>query len=165
MFLSLSTAWIIALNILAWPFIQLSLGAIFTRLPRKYFKSSLVWCEWLPWERSRKFWKILHINRWKTLLPDGASWFSSGFPKKQLKSSSNNYLQKFMLETRRGEGSHWVMLFCSPIFMIWNPPWAFYIMLSYGILSNVPPILVQRYNRLRIQNVLLARNYKKDSLF
>lgn len=55
--------------------------------------------------------------------------------------------------------AHWTMLLAAPVFFLWNPWWADLIMVAYGVLANVPCILVQRHNRLRFARVL-ARQHR-----
>ena len=43
---------------------------------------------------------------------------------------------------------------CSPLFLLWNPPLAAALLVTYGVLVNVPFILIQRYNRFRTQSLL-----------
>jgi glycosyl-4,4'-diaponeurosporenoate acyltransferase len=42
------------------------------------------------------------------------------------------------------------MLLTAPVFCLWNPTWAFLILLTYGLLANLPCIATQRYNRARL---------------
>ena len=42
----------------------------------------------------------------------------------------------------------------SPLFFLWNRPWVGGLMVAYGILGNLPCILVQRYNRLRLTRLI-----------
>jgi glycosyl-4,4'-diaponeurosporenoate acyltransferase len=37
---------------------------------------------------------------------------------------------------------------------LFNPPIGDYIMAAYGILANIPFIIIQRYNRIRLVKVL-----------
>ena len=48
---------------------------------------------------------------------------------------------------------------CSPLFVLWNPPLAAGILVTYGVLVNLPFIVIQRYNRIRTTALLerLAR--------
>lgn len=94
--------------------------------------------------------RVLHIRRWKHLLPDGAPWVGGAFPKQRLASKHPAYLLRFALESRRGELAHWTMLACTPVFYLWNPVWAAILMTFYGLAANLPCILVQRYNRIVI---------------
>jgi glycosyl-4,4'-diaponeurosporenoate acyltransferase len=45
------------------------------------------------------------------------------------------------------------MLLFSLVFFIWNPWWVGIVMIVYAILVNVPCIIIQRYNRIRLKRV------------
>lgn len=47
---------------------------------------------------------------------------------------------------------------CGLIFILWNPPLAAGLLVTYGVLVNLPFILIQRYNRFRIQSLLERRH-------
>ena len=64
------------------------------------------------------------------------------------------YLRRFLSETCRAELSHWIAVVIGLNFFIWNPWYVGLIMLVYGLATNLPFILVQRYNRLRLRAVL-----------
>lgn len=151
-------ALIWAANLLGWPLIHLTIGSIALRLP-----SSLFACDsWLTaprrWERDGRLYRDwLAIRKWKALLPDGAPWLGS-YARKRLDSRDSRYLAEFQLETRRAELAHWSMLCCLPIFFLWNPPWACFVMAAYAIAANLPCIAAQRYNRVALRRVLQARN-------
>ena len=57
-------------------------------------------------------------------------------------------------ETRRAELAHWWALWCSPLFLLWNPPLAAALLVSYGVLVNLPFIAIQRYNRFRTEALI-----------
>jgi len=50
------------------------------------------------------------------------------------------------------------MLLCTPVFYLWNPPWACVVMTLYGFAANLPCILVQRANRIKIERILRGAN-------
>lgn len=87
------------------------------------------------------------------MLPDGAAWFAGGFSKKRFASKDKDYLIRFALETCRGEWAHWTTIAALPLFLIVNPLWAQIVMAVYAIASNMPCIIVQRYNRNQIQRI------------
>jgi glycosyl-4,4'-diaponeurosporenoate acyltransferase len=148
-------AWVITLNIVGWPVIQVSLAWAFTRMPVTWFNPGVAHA----WELGGRFYeRVLGIKRWKDRLPDAARWFSGGFAKGQLVDTHPDYLCRFVRETRRGELCHWFALACAPVFFVWNPWWADLVMVGYGLLANVPCILAQRYNRLRLQRLLSRRS-------
>ena len=151
------TALVWAANVLGWPVIQLGIARVCLALPAERFAEG----GWLyrvrGWEREGRVYEDwLAVRRWKRMLPDGASWFG-GFAKKKLTGHSAAYLRTFVAETRRAEFAHWCMLFCFPIFFLWNPPWACGVMFAYAVLANLPMIIVQRYNRAVLERVLGRR--------
>ena len=146
--LDLPIHWIVALNVLLWPTIQLGLALAWTRLPAEWLKPPTS----LAFEEQGRFYqRAFNIRRWKDLLPDGASWLGGGFAKANLKQRSPEYIQRFIVETWRGELCHWCAFAFVPLFFLWNPWWGNAIIIFYVIAANLPCILVQRYNRARMQ--------------
>jgi glycosyl-4,4'-diaponeurosporenoate acyltransferase len=96
----------------------------------------------------------LRIKSWKDALPEAGSLFGGGFSKRRLVRHDRAYLERFVVETRRAELTHWGILALSPVFFAWNPWWLALAMLGYGIGANVPCLLVQRYNRCRLTRIL-----------
>ena len=148
MLLDLSIPWIVTLNALGWPIIQLGLAWGWTRLPAEYLKPPAP----LAFEAKGRFYERgFAIRRWKDKLPDGASWLSGGFAKANLQQRSPEYVRRFIVETWRGELCHWCALAFVPLFFLWNPWWGNLIIILYAVTANLPCILVQRYNRARMQ--------------
>jgi glycosyl-4,4'-diaponeurosporenoate acyltransferase len=104
------------------------------------------------WYRRR-----LRIHRWKDRLPEAGALFAGGLSKRQLPSYDVAGLELFARETRRAELAHWWALCCGPVFVLWNPPVASALLIGYGVVVNLPFVLIQRYNRFRIQALLRAR--------
>lgn len=102
------------------------------------------------------------MQRWKGLLPDGASWLG-GRSKKNVASRTFTELTTFAIETRRAEVAHWCMLLCTPVFYVWNPRWACIIMTAYGVAANLPCILVQRANRIKVARILERSGAQKGT--
>jgi glycosyl-4,4'-diaponeurosporenoate acyltransferase len=145
---------LIALNAGAWLVIHLGAAWAGTRLPVRLFRPSAPCFRIRPWERrGRVYDRVLRVKAWKDRLPDGASWFSGGFPKRRLLSRDPQYLRRFLQETCRGEAVHWAVLALFPLFFLWNPWWAGLINLAYALLANLPCIVTQRYNRARMDFV------------
>jgi glycosyl-4,4'-diaponeurosporenoate acyltransferase len=151
MLIDLPFSAVVTLNVIGWPIIQFSLAWIFTYLPLPWFTPPRSYA----WEcQGRIYEKCFAIKRWKDRLPDGASWLSNGFSKAKLVNKTPEYLRRFIRETWRGEVCHWFAIAMTPIFFVWNPLWADLVMIAYAILANLPCILAQRYNRVRLTNVL-----------
>jgi glycosyl-4,4'-diaponeurosporenoate acyltransferase len=135
-------------NIGGWPAIHLILAKIFLTIPLHRFRADNFITAPQPWEQNGRLYRnVLSIHKWKALLPDGAPWLG-GSSKRHLASNDRTALESFCSETRRAELAHWAMLACTPVFFLWNPPWACGVMLLYGLAANLPCILAQRYNRL-----------------
>jgi glycosyl-4,4'-diaponeurosporenoate acyltransferase len=147
--IELPIAWTIALNALGLPALQLGCAWAFTRMPDGWFTPPHP-----RRDRSRGYEKILGIKRWKDRLPDGASWFKGGFAKASLQRRDPAHLARFLRETWRGELCHWTVLAFIPLFFLWNPWWGDLVIALYALAANLPCILVQRYNRHRLQRAL-----------
>jgi len=143
-------------NVLGWPVIQLSIGFVAVRIPPQVFACDTWLTAPRSWERDGHMYRDLFaIRKWKSLLPDGAPWLG-GSAKKKLLKRNPTALAQFLIETRRAEIAHWCMLGCLPIFFIWNPQWARWVMTAYALAANLPCILVQRYNRFILNRIARA---------
>ncbi len=149
--IELPIAWIIALNVGGWLAVQLGLAWAFTKMPAAWFNPGPVW----RWEQEGRFYEVaFRIKAWKDHLPDAARWFEGGFAKRALARTQPDYLERFARETWRGELCHWAAITCAPAFFLWNPWWGDLIVVAYALVANLPCIVVQRYNRARLQRVL-----------
>lgn len=150
-------------NLLGWPLIQLSASYMILRLPTEWFARDTWLTAPRAWEyRGHIYRRLLRIQRWKSLLPDGAPWLG-GFAKGRFKHRDIAYVERFMLETRRAEWTHWCVLGFIPAFLPWNPPWARMVMVAYAVAANLPCILAQRYNRFALGRIaLLMRRVTVD---
>jgi len=113
---------------------------------------------WLYKERKwevggRIYQRCFKIKTWKGLLTDGAALNKNKFQKKHLGNPNAMYIRRFIAETCRAELIHWVIFIFSPLFFIWNEWWIGMIMIAYGFLVNVPCIVTQRYNRIRLKRI------------
>jgi glycosyl-4,4'-diaponeurosporenoate acyltransferase len=150
---------VLAANLLGWPVLHLAVSRLAIHIP----ESLVVRDNWLTKPRS---WELdghlyrdwVGIRKWKRLLPDGGPWVG-GFSKKRLHERNHRYFEQFILETRRAELAHWCMLGCFPIFFLWNPLWARWVMGIYAVSANLPCILAQRYNRLTLHRVAYSGRF------
>jgi glycosyl-4,4'-diaponeurosporenoate acyltransferase len=154
----LSSQIAIMLDIVGWLVIHLGVAKALNGVKIERFNPDA----WLY--RERKFEKngqlytgLFRIKRWKDRLPDGAAIFKKGFRKKHLLASDPEYLGLFLRETCRAELTHWIVIFISPVFFLWNLEWVGWIMILYALLVNLPCIIAQRYNRIRIAGILKYR--------
>jgi glycosyl-4,4'-diaponeurosporenoate acyltransferase len=152
---------LILINAVSWLVLQLSIAAAVTRISAERFANDNLLYHVRAWEIGF-YRRWLRIRKWKRMLPDGAPWVGGSFSKKHLDMRDTIYLQRFAVETRRGEIAHWLMLFCFPLFYFWNPPWALMIIAVYAVAANLPCIFVQRYNRETIRRLLLRHRTFPD---
>lgn len=151
MLIELPVGWIVLLNALGWPVIQMGLAVGFTRMPTSWFDPPQAF----GWEnRGAVYEKYFGIRRWKDRLPDAARWFGGGFAKGHLAGAEKMYLERFIRETWRGELCHWSAMVFTPLFFVWNPWWGNGVIVIYVLAANFPCILAQRYNRIRIRRLL-----------
>lgn len=101
--------------------------------------------------------RVLRINRWKDRLPEAGGLLRGGLSKRALPSADQGGLPRFVAETRRAELAHWMAAAGGPLFALWNPLPIAAVMVLYGVVVNVPFIIIQRYNRIRVCRVLRSR--------
>jgi glycosyl-4,4'-diaponeurosporenoate acyltransferase len=154
MLIHLPTHITIPIDVAAWFVIHMGVSYFMARLPLPWFDPN----SWLyrrrNWERNGKFYeKCFRLQSWKKLLPDGAAIFQYGFEKKRLKERGRDYLDSFLRETCRAELTHWIVFLFGPLFFLWNIRWVGMVMILYAALANMPCIITQRYNRIRLQRI------------
>lgn len=149
---------IILIDIFGWLAIQMMLWVISSRFPRRWFETPTHFYKtpkWFIWFLDH----ILLIRIWQPHLPEGADTFDkNGFTKNKIKSSDNNYLELYVVETRRGEFAHYLPILFILLFIPFNPLWALLIQLIYICLINLPCAFSMRYNRHRIERILSRKN-------
>lgn len=149
---------------LIWTGFHLGAGYVAQRLPGRLFADVPLVSREYGWEDSGQLYERLGIRCWKDHLPEAGAFLRGGFPKRHLQSGDPVYLGQFALETCRAECSHWLTWSLALTFFAWNPWEVGVVMLIYGAASNLPCILVQRYNRIRLRRVArtLARRAQRD---
>ena len=152
--LELPMIWIVILNVLLWPVIQVALAWGFTRMPVCWFNPPVT----PAFETAAFYEKFLLIKHWKNLLPDGADWIGGAFNKSQLRATDREYLHRFIIESWRGELCHGCALLFVPVFFLWNPWWGNCVILAYALIANLPCLIAQRYNRIRLRRLLARIN-------
>ncbi|HEY1278804.1 MAG TPA: hypothetical protein VGF22_03970 [Acidimicrobiales bacterium] len=156
--MTLSLGAAVAVDAAAWCAVQIASGYAVHLLPdRRLDADGWLWRE-RRFERGGRFYRrTLRVPRWKHLLPEAGRVFAGGFDKRSLHRRDFDYLDQYRRETRRAELGHWLALAPLPLFALWNPPVLWPAMALYATAVNLPCIVSQRYNRLRISRVLQAR--------
>lgn len=155
---------LVAVNIIAWPVIQLGWAFAGTRAAASRFKPDFWLFRIYPFEHGGDLYqRLFGVKRWKDRLPDGATWFKGGVPKARLGSSNLRALDQFIVETCRGESVHWAAFLSASVFFLWNEAWVGWIMVGYGAATNLPCIAAQRYNRARLRRARTRRARQRSN--
>lgn len=139
------------------------------RLPRERLeRDEWIWRLGRVEAGGRAYERVLRIKRWKDRLPEAGALFRGGFSKRRVERHDRAYLAEFAAATRRAELAHWAIVALAPTFFLWMPLfgmpwWLATAMFGYGLVANVPCILVQRYNRARLERVLRPTR-RRDSV-
>ena len=150
--------WLIGLlDVVAWGFFHAVTGYAAHRLPAHRLTQDRGLLRLRSFENPGGYRRLLRIHRWKDRLPEAGALFADGVSKRELGALDEDGLEAFARETRRAELAHGWAMACSPIFLLWNPAMASVLLVAYGVLVNAPFILIQRYNRLRIDRLLTRR--------
>lgn len=160
--LFLPPGWTILLCFVLWPLIQYTLAYLCHGLPdRVYHKDFWLFRGYKIEADGALYNRVFRISRWKHLLPDGSiAPQKEKYRKKHLKDFSVEGLEKFLLESRRAELTHWLPIPFFWIFGLIAPFEVIWYMLAYALAVNVPCILVQRYNRPRVERLLVKKRRK-----
>ena len=105
----------------------------------------------LSWEKNGRFYdNVFHIRQWKDYIPSVSS-----FNKKNLSPNPDiTYLYRFILESVRAELCHILAIIFSFAIMFITPPSADRKILLWTVAVNIPCIMIQRFNRPRLEEVL-----------
>ncbi len=152
----LPLGWTVFLDVVVWAAWSTLVGLSAHLLPVRVFARDGWWLRLRPAEHDGRLYRRLRINRWKDRLPEAGALFAGGFSKRSVSMRDPAYFERFVVETRRAEATHWWVMGAGPFFLLWNPPALGVVMVLYALVANVPCLLVQRYNRGRLLR-LLAR--------
>jgi glycosyl-4,4'-diaponeurosporenoate acyltransferase len=154
----------VAVDAAAWCAAQVTAGYAVHRLPDAWLDVDRRLFRTRPFERDGRFYRTrLHVPRWKRLLPEGGAVFRGGVDKRALGGGRPEDLVRYRRETRRAELGHWLAMAPLPLFALWNPPGLWPAMAAYAVAVNLPCIVSQRYNRVRIERVLSRANGSRSS--
>jgi len=150
----------VALSFVVWAVVPLLFALVCLRLPERWFEPGRFLWRAHAWEREGRIYEnLFHVRRWKHLLPDGGGvWKKRGYRKRNLTDYSEENLRRFLLESARGELTHWLGITPFWLFGLFAPGYVVWIMLAYALAVNLPCIVAQRYNRPRVF-MLLRRLY------
>lgn len=153
--ITLTDGWAALVSTVVWAVVGVTIGFVAHKLPPERFAHDGRLTRLRGFERDGRWYeRYLRIRRWKDRLPEGGATFAGGFSKRSLASRRRDLLERFVVETRRAELTHWWVLATALLHFVWCPWWLGLIMVGFGVVANVPCLVVQRYNRARLTRVL-----------
>ena len=131
----LSDIWTLILCFVLWPIFQTGAALICFYLPDKFFLPESFFYRTHNFEKNGRIYeKIFFVKRWKHLLPDGGRAFGiSGFKKKKMEKFSIEYMERFLIESARGEMTHWIAILPFWFFGFFTPMPVVWFMLFYAL--------------------------------
>lgn len=155
-------AVVVLVDSAVWAGWSLLVGFTASRVPAERLERDGWFTRPRAWERGGRAYARIGITRWKDRVPDAGAVFRGGTAKRSLVRRSDASLARFAAETRRAELVHWSVAAIAPLFVLWNPPRIFAVMVVYAVVANVPCVAIQRYNRARILRILERRAARRD---
>lgn len=148
----------VAIDCVAWAVVGTATGYLWHRRPASRLAADGFVTRPRRFEQGGRWYeRRLRIRSWKRYLPEAGGLFRGGYSKRTLRSRSTAELQRFRIETRRAELTHWCVVAWTPLFALWNPPALFVAMVLYAVVANGPCTAAQRYNRARLTRMLDRR--------
>ena len=123
------------------------------RVPRTWFNADAFPFKSFGWEKEGQIYEKIGIQWWKNRTPDMSKYIRRAFPKQGNLLRNPEHLCKLVLETCSAEFVHWVLVLLSPVFAILMDECGVLAMILY-IIGNLVSIIIQRYNRPRIQKII-----------
>ena len=123
------------------------------RIPRKLNPEAFPFRAY-AFEAEGRVYRALGVHRWKDRLPDASRVFR-GMTRKAIAGEARpEPLERLVQETCVAEATHWLLIALSPVSLLFTPAFAGLIFCALYALGNLPFIIIQRYNRPRLQNAL-----------
>ncbi len=113
--------------------------------------------------REEKLWKALQIRKWQSKVPDMSRLFKKLMPEKKLTRQTAQDLPLMIQETCVAELTHGLLCIAGlALLKIWPGTGGVILTVIYIVFGNLPFLLIQRYNRPRLQK-LLARQANRTT--
>ena len=117
---------------------------------------------WRAYAWEDGLWKRLRIRRWQARVPDMSRLFTKLMPAKRLTKETAADLPRMITETCVAELTHTALSLCGLVMpLLWRGAGGVIAAAVYILLGNLPFIIVQRYNRPRLQR-LFARQRARN---
>ena len=134
-----------------------ALGVVFfvvgRLVPKSWFKADHF--PWRCYSYEQAIWKALRVKQWQAKVPDMSRLFKKLMPAKALTQKTAQDLPIMIQETCVAELTHGLLCFAGlALLKIWRGPGGVILTVIYIVFGNLPFLLIQRYNRPRLQRLL-----------
>ena len=111
----------------------------------------------------QKIYQALRVKSWQSKVPDMSRLFRHIMPAKKMTAETVADIPRMLEETCVAELTH-TLLSILGLAMLWLwPGWGGIIVtIIYILLGNVPFIIIQRYNRPRLQRLYAMQQRKRE---
>lgn len=123
------------------------------KLPRAWFNPDKFPYKCFAWENEGRIYEKIGIQKWKTRIPDMSKYIRRAFAKQGNLMRDPEHLHRMVKETCSAEFVHWILILVSPVFPILMDRFGILSMLVY-IIGNLMFVVIQRYNRPRVQKII-----------
>lgn len=125
-------------------------------LPKRIFK-----CDAFPFKTrvgEKKLYERLHVKDWQAKVPDMSRIFKKIMPEKRISADTLADLPRMLQETCVAESVHAAECVLGLVCLwLWPGIGGVVMTLIYILFGNLPFIIIQRYNRPRLQRLLARR--------
>ncbi len=155
MIVGLPDGWAVLLSSLAWAAVSGAVGWRAIHWSAERLSRTGPITTGRRWERDGEVWqRWLRVRSWKDRIPEAGGFFDGGRSMRHVGPPGVGALGAFRRDTVRAERVHWLILASTPLHLAWCRPTVFAGMAAFGVLFNAPFIVVQRYNRGRLDRIL-----------
>ena len=145
----------LVVDVIAWLMLHLGIGSLCSKIPVERFDPDRRFYQSAPFEKEgRIYQELFRVRSWKRFIPQGSKLYGDTFSLQQLSALDPAYLERWIRESIRAEFCHWMMIFPSVFFFLWNSLAMAWAMVVYAVVNNFFPIVVQRFNRPRVRRLL-----------
>ena len=117
---------------------------------------------WRAYAWEDAVWRALRVRHWQARVPDMSRVFTKLMPAKRLTKQTSADLPRMITETCVAELTHTALSPCGLVMpLLWRGAGGVIAAAVYILLGNLPFIIVQRYNRPRLQR-LFARQHARN---
>lgn len=126
-------------------------------LPKSWFNSDAFPYKSFKFENNGRIYDKLQIRKWQKKVPDMSRLFKKLMPEKKFTDREKDVekLPLMIQETCVAEFIHWLLFILGwGCVFLWSGIWGWIVAIVYNLVGNVPFIIIQRYNRPRLKQVM-----------